>query len=144
MSCRRFFNILVGRNVVHQTAAAAAGRPVGGLCGSPAGAAGLTGWAQVKAGRKVSPANKAALDVWYVKHASLTLDLAILLQTARMVILGERINDVAIRHAWHDLQRAGICASNKWEKGGSTRTSLPRPGSARRRRRLSQREGHCR
>ena len=32
---------------------------------------GLTGWAQVKAGRDVSAANKAALDVWYVKNASL-------------------------------------------------------------------------
>jgi len=91
---------------------------------------GLTGWAQVKAGRKVSPADKAALDVWYVKNASLILDLAILLQTARMVILGERINDLAIRHAWHDLQRAGICASNKWEKEAARARASARIGAA--------------
>jgi lipopolysaccharide/colanic/teichoic acid biosynthesis glycosyltransferase len=91
---------------------------------------GLTGWAQVKAGRKVSPADKAALDVWYVKNASLTLDLAILVQTARMVIIGERINDVAIRHAWHDLQRAGICASNKWENEAARARASAHIGAA--------------
>ena len=50
---------------------------------------GLTGWAQVKAGRKVSPADKAALDVWYVKNASLTLDLAILVQTVEVIVWGK-------------------------------------------------------
>ena len=77
---------------------------------------GLTGWAQVKAGRKVSPVDKAALDVWYVKNASLTLDIAILVQTARMVVFGERVNQSAIRSAWHELQRAGICVSGEWQK----------------------------
>ena len=78
----------------------------------------------------MSPADKAALDVWYVKNASLTLDLAILVQTASMVILGERINDVAIRHAWHDLQRAGICASSKWEKEAARARASARIGAA--------------
>jgi lipopolysaccharide/colanic/teichoic acid biosynthesis glycosyltransferase len=91
---------------------------------------GLTGWAQVKAGRKVSPADKAALDVWYVKSASLTLDVAILIQTARMVILGERINDSAIRSAWHDLRRAGICASNKWENEAARARASAHIGAA--------------
>ena len=35
---------------------------------------GLTGWAQVVGGRDISPEDKAALDVWYVRNASLTLD----------------------------------------------------------------------
>ncbi len=39
---------------------------------------GLTGWAQVVGGRAISADDKAALDVWYVKHASLLLDLSIL------------------------------------------------------------------
>ena len=130
MSCRRFINILVGEMSfigprpllpADQSAAYAAR-----LLVRP----GLTGWAQVKAGRKVSPADKAALDVWYVKNASITLDLAILVQTARMVILGERINDVAIRHAWHDLQRAGICASSKWEKEAARARASARIGAA--------------
>jgi lipopolysaccharide/colanic/teichoic acid biosynthesis glycosyltransferase len=85
---------------------------------------GLTGWAQVKVGRDVSPANKAALDVWYVKNASLSLDVAVLVQTALMLVIGERVSDAAIRHAWRDLQRAGICASSEWEKASS---SAPRP-----------------
>ena len=78
---------------------------------------GLTGWAQVKAGRDISAANKAALDVWYVKNASLALDLAIVAQTVRMLVIGERISSSAIRHAWRDLQRAGICASSDWATG---------------------------
>jgi lipopolysaccharide/colanic/teichoic acid biosynthesis glycosyltransferase len=78
---------------------------------------GLTGWAQVKAGRDISAANKAALDVWYVRNASLALDLAIVAQTVRMLVIGERISSSAIRHAWRDLQRAGICGSSDWATG---------------------------
>ena len=85
---------------------------------------GLTGWAQVKAGRDVSAANKAALDVWYVRNASLALDLAILAQTVRMLIVGERVSASAIRQAWRDLQRAGICGSSAW-----VAAQLPSPSS---------------
>lgn len=70
---------------------------------------GLTGWAQVKGGRAISSADKAALDVWYVRNASLALDLEILIRTLPMVLFGERVNVAAIRNAWQDLQRAGIC-----------------------------------
>jgi lipopolysaccharide/colanic/teichoic acid biosynthesis glycosyltransferase len=91
---------------------------------------GLTGWAQVKAGRDVSAANKAALDVWYVKNASLTLDLAVLVQTACMVVIGERVNDAAIQHAWRDLQRAGICASGEWEEAASSAPRTVRIGAS--------------
>ena len=51
---------------------------------------GLTGWAQVKGGRDISPADKAALDIWYVHNASLALDARILLNTVAMVLFGER------------------------------------------------------
>jgi len=71
---------------------------------------GLTGWAQVKAGREVSAANKAALDVWYVKNASLRLDAIILAQTVGMLVTGERVNQSAIRQAWTELRHAGISA----------------------------------
>jgi lipopolysaccharide/colanic/teichoic acid biosynthesis glycosyltransferase len=91
---------------------------------------GLTGWAQVKAGRDVSAANKAALDVWYVKNASLTLDLAVLVQTACMVVIGERVNNAAIQHAWRDLQRAGICAAGAWEKAASSAPRSARIGAS--------------
>lgn len=70
---------------------------------------GLTGWAQVNGGREVSAADKAALDVWYVRNASLALDLKILAHTVQMVIFGEKVDTAAIQRAWQDLRQAGIC-----------------------------------
>jgi lipopolysaccharide/colanic/teichoic acid biosynthesis glycosyltransferase len=63
---------------------------------------GLTGWAQVKGGRQISALDKAALDVWYVRHASLRLDLEILVRTALTLLLGERPHEMAIRQAWEE------------------------------------------
>jgi lipopolysaccharide/colanic/teichoic acid biosynthesis glycosyltransferase len=64
---------------------------------------GLTGWAQVKGGREISIADKTALDLWYVRNASLSLDALVLLHTAAIVLFGERIDQAAIRRAWRDL-----------------------------------------
>ena len=69
---------------------------------------GLTGWAQVVGGRDISPEDKAALDVWYVRNASLALDLEIAARTIPMVLLGERISRPLIERAWHDLSEGGI------------------------------------
>jgi lipopolysaccharide/colanic/teichoic acid biosynthesis glycosyltransferase len=69
---------------------------------------GLTGWAQVNGGREISAADKAALDVWYVRNASLALDFEIALRTVSMVILGERVDARAIRRAWRELRQAGV------------------------------------
>ena len=74
---------------------------------------GLTGWAQVTGGRTISAADKAALDVWYVHHASLALDVRILLTTALMVLFGERVDQRAIARAWRDLKEAGVCAHSR-------------------------------
>jgi lipopolysaccharide/colanic/teichoic acid biosynthesis glycosyltransferase len=70
---------------------------------------GMTGWAQVAGGRGISLADKAALDVWYVNNASLRLDLRIVLRTIPMVVVGERIDDCAIRDAWQALEDSQIC-----------------------------------
>ncbi|MGH8323716.1 MAG: sugar transferase, partial [Steroidobacteraceae bacterium] len=72
---------------------------------------GLTGWAQVKGGREISAADKAALDVWYVRNASLALDLKILAHTVAMVIFGEKVDTAAIQLAWQQLQEARICTA---------------------------------
>jgi lipopolysaccharide/colanic/teichoic acid biosynthesis glycosyltransferase len=64
---------------------------------------GLTGWAQVKGGRDLTVQDKAALDIWYIKHASFRLDLVILLSTLRTIIFGERVDRDAIRQAWREL-----------------------------------------
>ena len=57
---------------------------------------GLTGWAQVNGGRKLSTEDKAALDIWYVTHLSLALDLKIALRTILLLFLGERVNQEAV------------------------------------------------
>jgi lipopolysaccharide/colanic/teichoic acid biosynthesis glycosyltransferase len=70
---------------------------------------GMTGWAQVKGGRRLSAEDKAALDVWYVRNASLRLDVQILAATVRVILLGERAADAeAIRAAWRELQTAAV------------------------------------
>jgi lipopolysaccharide/colanic/teichoic acid biosynthesis glycosyltransferase len=66
---------------------------------------GMTGWAQIKGGRELSPPDKAALDVWYIRNACFQVDLEIFLGTLRVVLLGERAADGdAIREAWHELR----------------------------------------
>lgn len=72
---------------------------------------GLTGYAQVMGGRDISPADKMALDLWYVLNASFVLDLKIIARTIPMVIFGEGINHEAIRAAWADLRANGAPAS---------------------------------
>jgi lipopolysaccharide/colanic/teichoic acid biosynthesis glycosyltransferase len=73
---------------------------------------GLTGWAQVVGGREISAEDKAALDVWYVRNASLILDLKVFLKTIPLVFFGERISRRSIESAWNDLRRAGVLRTN--------------------------------
>jgi lipopolysaccharide/colanic/teichoic acid biosynthesis glycosyltransferase len=70
---------------------------------------GLTGWGQIMGGRDIPAIDKAALDIWYVRNASLTLDLAIVRGTFPMVLRGERVDRKAIDRAWLELRRSGIC-----------------------------------
>jgi lipopolysaccharide/colanic/teichoic acid biosynthesis glycosyltransferase len=72
---------------------------------------GLTGWAQVNGGRKLTPEDKAALDIWYIAHLSLSLDLRIALCTILLVFSGERINEEAVRAA-HAICTKGDGASS--------------------------------
>ncbi|MFV0645005.1 MAG: sugar transferase [Sphingomonadaceae bacterium] len=51
---------------------------------------GLTGWAQVNGNTLLSLDRKIALDIWYVRNASLMLDLRIVWATLRVMIGGER------------------------------------------------------
>lgn len=48
---------------------------------------GLTGWAQVNGRNALSWDEKFALDIWYVEHLSLWLDIKILLMTMRKVLV---------------------------------------------------------
>ena len=53
---------------------------------------GITGWAQVNGRNAISWADKFALDVWYVDHQSLWLDVQILWRTVRKVLLRDGIS----------------------------------------------------
>jgi lipopolysaccharide/colanic/teichoic acid biosynthesis glycosyltransferase len=64
---------------------------------------GMTGWAQVNGGRIISPSDKLMLDVWYVKNASVALDLKIVLSTVTMILFGDRINPEAVNLARNEL-----------------------------------------
>jgi len=69
---------------------------------------GLTGWAQVVGGRDITPVEKAALDVWYVCHASLALDIKIALRTIPLVLAGEHVYFALIERARSDLRERGV------------------------------------
>jgi lipopolysaccharide/colanic/teichoic acid biosynthesis glycosyltransferase len=49
---------------------------------------GLTGWAQVNGRAGIPWEERIELDVWYVEHRSIGLDLRILARTARMLLTG--------------------------------------------------------
>jgi lipopolysaccharide/colanic/teichoic acid biosynthesis glycosyltransferase len=51
---------------------------------------GLTGWAQVNGNTHLSDSEKLTLDLWYVRHRNLLLDLRILLMTGLVLVRGER------------------------------------------------------
>jgi lipopolysaccharide/colanic/teichoic acid biosynthesis glycosyltransferase len=75
---------------------------------------GITGWAQVNGGTLLSPGEKAALDAWYIGHASLWLDLRIAAMTIRSLLRGDRRSDEALAQARHER-----C----WPVGGQSRRS---------------------
>ncbi|HUA71289.1 MAG TPA: sugar transferase [Solirubrobacteraceae bacterium] len=52
---------------------------------------GITGWAQVNGRASLPWSERIELDLWYVEHRSLWLDLRILARTVRMVFGGEGI-----------------------------------------------------
>lgn len=53
---------------------------------------GITGWAQVNGRNAISWTKKFELDVWYVNHCSLWLDLCIIFKTVKKVFIREGIS----------------------------------------------------
>lgn len=60
---------------------------------------GMTGWAQVNGNVQLSWPDRIVLDVWYVRHRSLSLDVRILLRTIGVVLFGERRDEDALARA---------------------------------------------
>lgn len=97
---------------------------------------GITGWAQVNGGREISAADKAALDLWYLKNASLGVDLWIALSTLLTLVRGETTNPQAIEVAWASLRtqvsEAGVLPSEAEPDGNPSLSWLTseQPGKA--------------
>jgi lipopolysaccharide/colanic/teichoic acid biosynthesis glycosyltransferase len=53
---------------------------------------GITGWAQINGRNSISWQQKFDLDVWYVEHVSLSVDVKIILQTLKKVIRKSDVN----------------------------------------------------
>lgn len=67
---------------------------------------GLTGWGQVNGGLRLNNTQKLALDIWYVDHRSVSLDLFVLLLTLKTLLVGERINQQRLAVAMSHLAKA--------------------------------------
>ncbi|MGG2025521.1 exopolysaccharide biosynthesis polyprenyl glycosylphosphotransferase [Gottfriedia sp. S16(2024)] len=50
---------------------------------------GLTGWAQVNGGYELTPKEKLVLDLHYIEHQSIILDIRIMFKTIKVVLTGE-------------------------------------------------------
>ena len=61
---------------------------------------GITGWAQVNGRTSLPWSERIELDLWYVEHESLALDLRILAMTARAVLSGHGLYK-GKRGGWH-------------------------------------------
>lgn len=60
---------------------------------------GMTGWAQVNGNIELTWTERIALDVWYVDHCGLLLDLEILAKTIGVIVFGECPNRKALEQA---------------------------------------------
>ena len=61
---------------------------------------GITGWAQVNGRTSLPWPERIELDVWYVEHRSLWLDLRILAKTARMLATGHGLYSDELKQGW--------------------------------------------
>ena len=61
---------------------------------------GITGWAQVNGRASISWPDRIELDVWYVDHRSLWLDLKILARTARLLVSGQGLYSSELEQGW--------------------------------------------
>jgi lipopolysaccharide/colanic/teichoic acid biosynthesis glycosyltransferase len=61
---------------------------------------GITGWAQINGRASLPWPERIELDVWYVEHRSLRLDLRILARTARMLATGHGLYSEDLKQGW--------------------------------------------
>ena len=68
---------------------------------------GITGWAQVNGRTSLSWPERIELDVWYVDHRSLALDLRILARTAKLLVTGHGLYSSDLEQGWGDPGKKG-------------------------------------
>jgi lipopolysaccharide/colanic/teichoic acid biosynthesis glycosyltransferase len=61
---------------------------------------GITGWAQINGRTSLPWPDRIELDVWYVEHRSMRLDLRILARTARMLATGHGLYSEDLKQGW--------------------------------------------
>ncbi len=61
---------------------------------------GITGWAQVNGRTSLSWPERIELDVWYVDHRSLALDLRILARTLKLLASGQGLYSSDLEQGW--------------------------------------------
>jgi lipopolysaccharide/colanic/teichoic acid biosynthesis glycosyltransferase len=61
---------------------------------------GITGWAQVNGRTSLAWPERIELDVWYVEHRSIRLDIRILMKTARMLATGHGLYSEDLKQGW--------------------------------------------
>jgi lipopolysaccharide/colanic/teichoic acid biosynthesis glycosyltransferase len=66
---------------------------------------GMTGWAQVNGGAEIPWEDRIILEVWYVDHRSLLLDLKIIARTITVILFGHKPNLKAIEQAHHFAEK---------------------------------------
>lgn len=79
---------------------------------------GLTGWAQVNGGVLLSPEEKEELDTWYIRHASLRLDLRIAALSVWCILFGDRKSEKAIALARADIDQSAVAPLTRMPKSG--------------------------
>lgn len=71
---------------------------------------GVTGWAQIHGGDALTPEEKLALDVWYIDHMSLWLDINILLRTLIVVWKEDKFRAQAVDPAKASISKGSANA----------------------------------
>ncbi len=61
---------------------------------------GITGWAQVNGRTSISWPERIELDVWYVEHRSVWLDLRILARTVKLLATGQGLYSSELEQGW--------------------------------------------
>ena len=83
---------------------------------------GITGWAQINGGKLVGPHEKEKLDEWYIRNASLWLDLRIALMTLKVLLDSSQVSPEAKVDAEQVQVKSGHVA---WRGAGTPRPMTP-------------------